>query len=237
MEEREQNTENFHHHPSLLDLRQENRGHLLPSSVRIPGDQLAQKYWEEMLKRTNTSGRECGLMVSYDGEMLLTTKIFDGLGERHNYDSNSKYPPSFRLPFLPHGLKSLDPRLKNIALIHTHPTPDEIDHLQTTVMSAADILAYVQNTYNALIMIDKGGVHMLTGKDPLQIIDEITADKIVDDAFSVARDNSNTIAEVRGEIAKALKKLGIRYYFSSYKTPTEDGYVIFEDSAASPILT
>lgn len=137
----------------------------------------------------------------------------------------------FRLPFLPHGFKSLDPCIKNLAPIHTHPISEDLGHLQTTVISAADILAYTQNAYNALVMIDKGGVHMLTGKDPLQILDARIVQKIVDYSFNTASSNSNTVAQVRGEIAKALHLFGIRYYFSSDKTPSEDGYIIFEDSA------
>ncbi len=237
MEAGRRSDENLSQQHLILDLRREQRGYLLPPFVRIPSDQLAQPYWEEMLQRTHTSGREYGLIVSSNGQKLLTTKIFAGLGEQYCFESNNKYPPSFRPPFLPHGLKSLDPRIKDLALVHTHPTPVDVNHIPTTVMSEADILAYAQNSYNALVMIDKGGVHMLTGKDPLQIIDERIAHKIVDDAFNIARSNSNTVVELRGEIAKALKHFGIRYYFSSDKTPTEDGYLIFEDSAASPILT
>jgi hypothetical protein len=236
MEAIRRSTENLTLQHQILDLRQEQKGYLLPSFVRIPSDQLAQPYWEEMLQRTHTSKREYGLIVSYNGQKLLTSRIFAGLGEQHCYDSNNKYPPSFRPPFLPHGLKSLDPRIEDIALVHTHPTSDDINHLPTTVISEADILAYAQNSYNALVMIDKGGVHMLTGKDPFQIIDTRMAEKIVDDAFRLARSNSNTVFEVRGEIAKALQHFGIRYYFSSNKTPTEDGYLIFEDSSTSPIL-
>ncbi|GIW61747.1 MAG: hypothetical protein KatS3mg089_0599 [Patescibacteria group bacterium] len=190
-----------------------------------------------MLQQTHTSGREHGLMVSYDGQKLLTSRIFAGLGEQHCYGNNTKHPPSFRLPFLPHGFKSLDPRIRNLALIHTHPTSDDINHLPTTVISEADILAYAQNSYNALVMIDKGGVHMLTGKDPLQIIDARIAHKIVEDAFKIVRSNSNTVVQLREVIAKSLKHFGIRYYFSADKTPTEDGYLILEDSASSPILT
>lgn len=91
MEVSRRSTENLNQQHQILDLHREQRGYLLPSFVRISSDQLAQIYWEEMLKRTQTSGREYGLIVSYDGQKLLTTKIFAGLGELHCYDSNTEH--------------------------------------------------------------------------------------------------------------------------------------------------
>ena len=229
------NVEHFHNQPQVLDLRTENRGSFLGVSIHVPSEMLGTNMWNEMVQKTQATGREFGVIVSSNGKSTLTSKIFEGLGERYNYDGNGKHPPSFSPPFLPHGLKSLSPRVRDIVLVHTHPIPAEIDHLPTTAMSATDILAYANSTYNALVMIDKGGVHMLTGRDPYRAIEDINAKKIVADAFKISKGNNNTIAEVRTEMAKLLLPFGIRYYFSPNKTPSGDGLILLNDSAQSNV--
>jgi hypothetical protein len=231
MSELVDNAEYFRNQHQLLDLRKEQRGPFLGASIHVSSEMLGINMWDEMIQRTQTTGKEFGVIVSSNGKSTLTSKIFEGFGESYNYDEIGKHPPSFSPPFLPHGLKSLYPRVKDEVLVHTHPIPTEIDHLPTTAMSAEDILAYANSTYNAVVMIDKGGVHMLTGRGPYHEIEKLHVNTIISDAFKVSKSNTNTIAEVRIEIAKALVPYGIRYYFSPDMTPTDDGLILLSDSA------
>lgn len=221
--------------PQVLDLRIEQRGFSLGNSIHVPSEMLGTNLWEEMIQKTQATGREFGTVVSAHDTNIHTSKIFEGLGESYDYDGNGKNSPSFSPPFLPHGLRSLHPRMKDLVLVHTHPIPNDVAHLPTTAMSATDIIAYANSTYNALVMIDKGGVHILTGRDPYREIGEADAHRIEAGALRVSEKNTNTIAEVRKEIAKKLVPFGIRYYFSPDKTPTTDGVISLDDSATEAI--
>jgi hypothetical protein len=229
------NVENPQSQIHTLDLRVENRGSFLGASIMVPGKMLGAALWGEMLQKTRETGREFGAIVSTNGNKIHTSKIFEGLGERFNYDGNGKQAPSFSPPFLPHGLRSLLPFMIDKVLVHTHPIPAEIGHLPTTVMSAADINAYVNSTYNALVMIDEGGVHILTGRDPYDSVDAINASQIVSDAFEVSKNNTNTIAEVRTKIAQGLVQFGVRYYFTPDKAGSEGGNILLYDCARQAI--
>ncbi len=216
--------------PQILDLSLENRGAFLGASIYVPNEMIAASLWKEMIEKTQAADEEFGVIISSRRKEILTSRIFKGLGESKDYNGRVKSPASFTPPFLPHGLKSLSPFVKDLVLVHTHPIPTEISHLPTTVMSGADINVYVTGPYNALVMIDKGGVHMLTGRNPYRPTVEINESKIISEALEVTKNSTNKSAEFRAEIAKRLAPFGIKYYFSPDITYYADRPVLLNDS-------
>ena len=101
--------------------------------------------------------------------------------------------------------------------IHTHPLPQDLK-VPTTIFSDLDINALLKRSLKALVVLDKGGVHMLSrtpyssyfsdpeqGDKPVRISNEV---------IGIAENNTGLIAEARLEMAKRLKPLGINYYYS-----------------------
>lgn len=203
--------------PQRVDLTREQNGFGLNSEILVPKDQLGADKWPEMIKMTQETGNEYGIVISHDGKRILTSIVFEG--------SKINFIP----PLLPHGIKSLLPKVKNIALIHSHAIPPAIEHLPTTTLSTGDITTHINNTYNATVMIDRGGVHVLLGKNPFLNPNQINCAEIVNNAIKKAQGNSGLVAEVRKEIGEELSHVGTSYYYSPNLEPPADGFVHLTD--------
>ncbi len=166
---------------------------------------LAQDKWQEMIENTQADGNERGIVISWDGKKLLESKVFSGT------------EAGIVSPGLPHGLKTLSPFINELVNIHTHPLPQDLK-VPTTIFSDLDINALLKRSLKALVVLDKGGVHMLSrtpyssyfsdpeqGDKPVRISNEV---------IGIAENNTGLIAEARLEMAKRLKPLGINYYYS-----------------------
>lgn len=203
--------------PQIVDLTREQNSFGLNSEILVPKDQLGTNKWPEMIKKTQETGNEYGIVISYDGKKLLTSNILEGSKD------------SFIPPFMPHGIKSLLLKAKDIALIHSHNIPPAIEHLPTTTLSNGDITTHINNTYNATVMIDRGGLHILLGRNPFLNPDQINCAEIVSNAIKKAKANSGLVAEVRKEIGEELSHVGIGYYYSPDLEPSADGFVHLTD--------
>ncbi len=190
---------------NLLDFEQS----ILPPEIIIPGAQIGAADWPGMISQTGKDGKERALVVSSNAGKLMTSRIFVGRAE------TKITPANIHPPFLPHGIKSLLPGLKDIAYVHTHPKPPELDHIQTTIFSEGDIRAYYDSLYPAMVMIDKGGVHILLrtfSADEERELPNYNLDKA---AFREAGKGNFTAIEVIQELSKIIYPYGLRYYYSS----------------------
>lgn len=203
--------------PQIVDLTREQNGFGLNSEILVPKDQLGANKWPEIIRRTKETGNEHGIVISYNGRNLLTSNVSEG--------SKDNFIP----PLLPHGIKSLLPRVKNIALIHSHNIPPSIEHLPTTYLSNGDIATHINNTYNATVMIDRGGVHVLLGRNPFLNPNQVNCAEIVNSAIKIAKSNSGLVAEVRKEIGKELSHIGTSYYYSPDLEPSANGFIHLTD--------
>lgn len=185
-----------------------------PEEIVIPGIVLATHTWGELLERTHDTGLEHGVVVSRRKGRILTSNIFEGYNEEVDPDDNTKLVPRIVTPVFPHGIRSMLPGIEEMVAIHTHPERADTKHLSTTIFSAQDIDTYVRSKYDIAVMLDKGGVHVLTGKSRHTNPDAIDSHKIVADAFAKAKLNSRSMTEVRKEVAGALAAHGINYYFT-----------------------
>lgn len=190
-------------------------------TLNIDADIVAASKWQEMLGLTQNDGLERGLVISWNGKRLFVSKTV--IGEKG----------SFSPPTLPHGLRSLVPSTREIVHVHTHFMPPELDHVQTTPISDLDINSFAGLSYNAMVMIDRGGVHVLTRK-PYTLNKKgqntnIYID-IVGNALKQAKANGNTAVNVIKEVARSLEPLGIKYYYSPNLVPSPENFITLKDA-------
>ena len=189
----------------------------LGDTLNIEADIIAVDRWQEMLDSTQNDGLERGLVVSWNGKRLFTSGI--AVGEKG----------SFAPPTLPHGLRSLVPSTREIVYVHTHVMPPELDHVQTTPVSDLDINCFANISYNAMVMIDRGGVHMLTRK-PYTINKKGQSTNFASDTLKKAKANGNTVVDVLKDIARSLEPLGIKYYYSPSLVPFSGNFITLKDA-------
>lgn len=203
----------------LLDTEQS----ILPPEIIIPGAQIGATYWPGMISQTDKDGKERALVISSSAGKLMTSRIFKGHAETKITHAN------IHPPFLPHGIKSLLPGIKDITYVHSHPKPAELDHIQTTILSDGDIRAYYDSLYPAMVMIDKGGVHVLlrtfSANEELELPD-YNLDRA---AFREAEKRNFIAVEVMQELAKIIYPYGLRYYYSPRFEPSPASEVHLRD--------
>lgn len=188
----------------------------LGPEISIPGEQLGADKWSELLDRTNQTGKEYGFCVWERGKKISIDKITEGL-------EGEWYPD---LNILARLFKT------NISIVHSHPKPAALDHVETTLVSMGDINSFINSSSKSLVMLDKGGVHLLI-RQGLIFRDEST--DVREEFKDVFRGFSNkTSADVRKETAKILSRWGIKYFFSNTLTPSADGFVNLKDVLYTP---
>lgn len=199
---------------------------------------VAFPFWQQMIDETQRDKRERGMAVSKIGNELLTSKIFIGQGERRDYDGNI-VSASFSFPFLSHGLRSLDPRIKDIVVIHTHPMPPDLDHLATTVFSDGDIRAFIEHAYNGLVSLDRGGAHLLVRTDSRSDYKELFEKNIVKEIMNNVIEKGGKVIDVIKQLSQELPKYGLWYYFVPWDLIPKQGskHVQFHDPKNLPSVT
>lgn len=192
----------------------------LGTKIEISAEQLAANKWLEMVGLTHAVGKERGVVTSSFSGKLITSKVFTGSEE------------SIIRPSLPHGLKSLWPFTKYIALVHTHPMPDTLNHLQTTLISDQDIRAFRESSFEVMVMVDRGGAHILLHTPMADLEKPLPKFSLSNAALDKTAKGENTSQEARKELANLLYPYGIRYYYSP-ALEAVNGHVQFTDVRTS----
>lgn len=197
-------------------------GHERPHSVEIeiPGEHLGQGNWEEMVNKTQTDGRERGVMVGDFFGKLITSDIFSGTSEKES--PNASITPHFNV----FGWKYLAAR--KAVFIHSHPKPDELSHLQTTMFSNGDFRSFFNSTLKSLVMVDPGGVHVLLRDDNSLIQIETPKEDFVGEAMKYAEDRNGLVVEAMKKMGNMFARHNFYYYYSP-KLSHEDGVVKLKD--------
>lgn len=175
--------------------------------LSIEGKLIGSDNWQEMLKLTDQDGRESGVITSTWGKRILTSSIFRG---QRIASVDQKPVDCIVPPELPHGLKSLLPQVKNFAFVHSHPKPKELEHLRTTLPSDQDIQSFINLAYKVLVMVDRGGIHMITG-DPL-LYNE-SPNNLATQALAKTAQSQNTVSEAMEFLAHSLRLYGLKYFY------------------------
>lgn len=178
--------------------------HLLGNVINIDGHQIGTSKWEEMLSLTQNDRKERGVIVSSILGKTETGKIFEGVEEIKGISASTTPPifDSFRKFFLE----------KRLALTHTHPMTDELNHLSTSIFTDADIQSFYQTTYNAVVAIDRGGAHLLL-KTRKPYEENIPPNNLVRKRFSEVENTTGLIKDAIRLVAEDLEQYGIAYYF------------------------
>lgn len=195
----------------------------LPNEIAIPAPQLGAELWSEMISLTQADGRERATVISKARGGLMMGKIFVGVAESQS--SVSKVT----VPFLPHGIKSLLPGVKDLTYVHSHPKPAILDHIKTTLFSDGDIRSYDNSTYPAMVMIDTGGVHVLLRTSSIGKDLPLPNYNLHEAALNKAKQGDNTVIEAMAELALILQPHGIRYYYSPSFEPSPSGEILLKD--------
>lgn len=196
-----------------LDERVE---HSSSPSIFVNPEVIAADAWESLVAATQSDGIERGLVIAKRRDKIIRSKEIEGLGEQPSDEDPSKtIPASFPLPALPFGVKSLLPTIKELVVIHTHPMPPDLDHLRTTPISDRDIRAFTRTRYVAMVMLDRGGAHLLARTSSFFPDDErlLTSD-IVDTATKEVIAESGGSMDVMTKVARRIANYGLGYFYT-----------------------
>jgi hypothetical protein len=209
--------------PVYVDLRNRLEGLNTPEIIRVDANLIAADKWPEILEKSQQDMAHRAVVVSVNGEKILVSKIFEGYPEREEDDHGT-----ILAPFFPHGVRSLSPHTKKIAFVHTHPMRPDLDH-RTSVLSATDINSFAMNSYNALVAIDRGGVHIII-KGNEHVNRDVDGDKIYKEASVLAeRAGSNCTSIIRESMAKQLRANGYYYFYTPNLKSSPDGFIDFKN--------
>lgn len=193
----------------------------LESRIELPGGQLGVNSWPEMIEQTQAEDRERGVVVSSFFGKFRTSPIFKG------------DEPSITSPVLPHGVSSLWPFAKYITHVHSHPMPEALSHLQTTIVSDTDIRNFRNSSVKAMIIIDRGGAHLLLHDYFADFEKELPQFNLSHSALNKIKDKGNTVMDAMKELARILNPYGIRYYYSPTLEPKNE-HLQFTDVITLP---
>lgn len=198
--------------------------------LRVDSGIIAADKWQDMVVLTQQDGKERGVVVSKRNNKLSVSNIFEGTGEESDVNSpDRKSAASFTPPFLPHGVRSLFPGTRDIVVVHSHYMALESNHLRTTAFSDRDIHCFITSELNGLVMVDRGGVHLLinTGRSFRQ--EELMRKDIVKESVSKIKQRDGEVLDVIKDVANQLANYGLGYFYTPELTPDSRGYVEFHD--------
>lgn len=199
-------------------------------SVFIDSKILGTEKWGQIIQETKIDSKERGMMVSIRGEKTYISDIFTGLSEKQDGGNNAE----IFTPLFPHGLKSLLPGMKDVLFVHSHPMPKELDHIQTTIFSDADIANFINCEDRASVMIDRGGAHILVRTGETYNSRELVNKRIVENTQEETVRKEGKIIDTIKAVSKELSQYGIGYLYTPNLTPDPKGYVEFFDPNKIP---
>lgn len=200
-------------------------------SIFIKTEAIAASLWQQMIEATQQDYKERGVVVSKSGKKFYTSRVFEGTGEQIDYKNSDKISAtsSFNPPLLPQGIRSLIPGMKDIVVVHTHPMPPKLDHLSTTPLSDIDIHAFVNAQHNGLVMIDRGGAHLLVRTRTSYNDSDLLKKNIVDEAVEVVKRNDGVVLDVIKATSQQLANYGLGYFYTQTLLPNIKGFVEFNN--------
>lgn len=206
-----------------FDLRHEFKGIEPPALIKVEGGLIASHLWQKMIDETKQDGLERGVIVSTRNNKILTSSVF-------KEDTTNGVQGEINAPLLPHGIRSLLPGTQNMAFIHTHPMPQDMDHVKTSLFSGTDIDGFKIPLFRTLLMLDGRGVHMLLRKKQNHT-PTVVGKTLVDTSFEEAKKRGEYHSEtVRKIMAERLTSYGIYYYYTPDLTPASDNSIVFKNA-------
>ena len=119
------------------------------------------------------------------------------------------------MPMFPFGImKGLSTRVREDVVIHTHPMPPEVAHVKTSIISDKDIRAFVGSKYSGMVMLDRGGAHLLARTRQIHSYYNAPAPDLVSRTMREVIAESGGSMDVMAETARQLGQYGLGYYYT-----------------------
>lgn len=227
-----------------------NEGLASASEITVTAENVGAQKWQEMLRLMQETGRETRMDVFFN---RITRKFIPGsivIGE----ERASKKGPDSPVEFsdVDGGLNKLF--CDRVVSTHTHPMGPEEAQMKTSVPSGKDLIKFLINTEGAMIIIDRGGAHLLikirefiakdpsierrTRRRPLQADnlaggnfegEDLPSEDLVQNKIDEVKEKDGIIADVQAELNTMFSPYGVRYLFcpAADISTSKDGTITF----------
>lgn len=185
-------------------------------TILVAADVLATDSWHELVSATQVDYRERGLVVGrhIGKNKLIRSKVIEGYGREQTDIPGEDLEAAFPVPMLPFGVKSLSPRIKQDVVIHTHPMPPEVDHVRTSIISDKDIHAFTNSRYNAMVMLDRGGAHLVARTRQSDLYSGKPQEDLVSSTMRGVIAESGGSMDIMIKLASRLGQYGLGYFYT-----------------------
>lgn len=207
-------------------------------TVSVPGAFLATEHWVDLVNTTEEDGREHGYVVGIDrqGEPVLSDRL-EGSSAILGEDGREIEHASLSMPMFPFGTLRAR-QIKKAVLVHTHPMPTFEDHPRTRIFSDEDIGHFFGSDYLAMIMLDKGGAHLMAKKDRFSRNSwGQLHPKLVESTIINVSEGSRSMRDVLGRVAYQLSIHGVGYYYTPDLSQPNDTVEFQNLRQAKAVLT
>lgn len=182
--------------------------------VQIDAEAIAAASLAGLVELTQTDQTERGLVVGIKAGSFIRSQILEGRPAEIDDETGRFISGSWSPPILPFGIKGVLASIKKASVIHTHPMPPAIDHLRTTPISDKDIRAFLPSKYIAMVMADRGGIHMLARHRSTTILDYPPGASVVGDATEITINEGGGSIDVIRRVAHQLSLYGLTYLYT-----------------------
>ena len=197
-------------------------------SIRVAARLLGANRWEEMIQATQHDLKERGLVVA--------RKRNGNLDENEIFISEeTEAQKSIEIPFS-QVLKSLVPGRSNLTFVHTHAMPPTVDHLRTTVFSDLDLQGLLETDYRALVMLDRGGAHLLVPVSKFARSRRSFDSGLVAKAVEKIKQKNGGTLDVVKDVAGTLAGQGFGYFYTPELCQTKGETVTFYNPKMIPAV-
>ena len=189
------------------------------SSILVAADVLATDIWQDLVEATQSDGIERGLAIARHtrtGKLTRSREYrwhyeFDDEGEEPEAIDNS-----CQMMLFPLGVvrSVLSPRLREDVYIHTHPIPPALDHLRTNPISDADLRAFFPSRYQAMVMLDRGGAHLVARTRQSDLYGSTPEPDLGSSTMREVIAESGGSMDVMNRLASRLGQYGLAYFYT-----------------------
>ncbi|HVV66676.1 MAG TPA: hypothetical protein VHB72_01235 [Candidatus Saccharimonadales bacterium] len=199
----------------------------LAPTLHLQTDAVGADTWRHLIDVTQTDGHEHGVAIGRfkDGTYVISDDFADPVPDDPEFAAGA----TLSIPASPFGIiKGFIQRVKKETLVHTHPMGPELDHVRTTVVSDKDIHQFMHSDYNASVVLDRGGAHLLARTGSIQFSGVVPPPNLVTAATHEVIEEGGGSMDLLARVAGRLSSFGLGYYYTSDLSP-QDGIIAFQN--------
>lgn len=185
----------------------------LSPAIRLPADALGVDIWQQLVDKTQSDHLEHAAAIGR--RKNGTYVIFEGYADPGLDDPGLVSGASLAVPSSPFGIiKGFAQRIKKETLVHTHPMGTELDHVRTSVISDEDIHQFIHSDYKVLVMLDRGGAHLLARTNAVRFSGVFPPPDLVDTAIHETLEDGGGSMDLLALVGARLSSFGLGYYYT-----------------------